>query len=226
MTGLDPVGLGALVVWGAIVGLDLASWPQLMLSRPLVAGSIAGLLVGDIAAGLAVGGVLELFALDVLPIGATQYPDFGVAALTGVVLAAGRPVPAMLGMATGLALVIAILSGPLIERVRRANARAASGAAAALAEGNAHVVSALHLGGLRRDLIRSIVLSLVAVVAGLALRPLGLPPGRLALPLLLVAVAGALAAAIRGAVRSSSQGGRFAWVAAGFAAGVLVLLWR
>lgn len=226
MTGLEPVGLAALVLWGALVGLDLASWPQLMLSRPLVAGSVAGVVVGDPVAGVAVGGLLELFALDVLPIGATRYPDFGVAALAGVVLAADRAVPEMLGAATGLALVLALVSGPLIESVRRGNARAAGSAAAALAAGDARVVAALHFSGLRRDLARSAFLSLIAVAGGMALRGLGTPPAHLALPLLLVAVGGGVAAAVRGAVRSSSQGGRFSWVAAGVAVGIVVVLWR
>jgi len=48
-----------------VVGLDLVSVPQAMLSRPLVAGTVAGWLAGDLEAGLAVGVLLELFALDV-----------------------------------------------------------------------------------------------------------------------------------------------------------------
>ncbi|MCL4866613.1 MAG: PTS sugar transporter subunit IIC, partial [Gemmatimonadales bacterium] len=146
MSDLAPAGLLALAAWGSLVGLDLASWPQLMLSRPIVAGGVAGLLLGDPVAGLTVGSLLELFALDVLPIGATRYPDFGVAALAGVALAAGHDPSAMLGPATALGLVLALGSRPAIEAVRRGNARAASRAADALAAGDVGTVTAVHLG--------------------------------------------------------------------------------
>lgn len=226
MSGFGPVELGALLAWGTLVGLDMASWPQLMLSRPLVAGGITGVLLGDPGTGLVIGAVLELFALDVLPIGASRYPDFGIATLGGVLLAAGRPVAEGLGIATALALVLALLSRPLIEAVRRGNARAASAAADALAAGDAGVVAALHLGGLRRDLIRSLALSVVAIGSALVLRRFGTPPAGLAMPLLLVAVAGGAGAAIRGAIRSTTQGGRVGWVVAGVACGIVVVLWR
>jgi len=226
MSGLEPLGLLALLAWGTLVGVDLASWPQLMLSRPIVAGSVAGLLVGDPAAGIAIGSLMELFALDVLPIGAIRYPDFGVACLAGVVLAAGRGIPAMLGVAAGLALILALGSGWLIEVVRRGNARAAALAAPGLADGDAGTVAAVHLGGIRRDLVRALGQTVVGIGIAVALRPLGAPAPSLALPLMLVAVAGGTAAAVRGAVRSTSQGGRLGWVVAGVAGGVLVLLWR
>lgn len=225
MSDLAPAGLLALAAWGSLVGLDLASWPQLMLSRPIVAGGVAGLLLGDPVAGVTVGGLLELFALDVLPIGATRYPDFGVAALAGVALAAGHDTAAMLGPATALGLVLALGSRPAIEAVRRGNARAASRAADALAAGDVGTVTAVHLGGIRRDLLRALATTIVGVAAALALRPLGAPPPGLALPLLLVAVAGGLAAAVRGAIRSTSQGGRIGWVVVGVAGGILVVAW-
>ena len=41
--------------WGTLVALDLVSVPQAMIARPLVAGAVAGWLVGDVEAGLRVG---------------------------------------------------------------------------------------------------------------------------------------------------------------------------
>ena len=72
MTELSVATLGVLIVWGTVVALDLVSVPQALLSRPVVAGSVAGWIVGDPVAGLRVGVLLELFALDVLPIGAVR----------------------------------------------------------------------------------------------------------------------------------------------------------
>ena len=61
---------------GVLVGLDLVSVPQAMTSRPLVAARWRARL-GDPAAGLRLGAVLELFALETLPVGAARYPDWG-----------------------------------------------------------------------------------------------------------------------------------------------------
>jgi mannose/fructose/N-acetylgalactosamine-specific phosphotransferase system component IIC len=214
-----------LVAWAVLVGMDLTSWPQVMLSRPLVAGAGAGLLTGDPVAGLAVGAVLELFALDVLPIGASRYPDFGVATVGGVVLAAGSAPPRGVGAAVGLGLVLAVASRPMIETVRRANARAAGRAAAELAQGDVATVRRLQRDGLRRDLLRSAVLGLLGIGSGFLLRDY-LPPPSLALPLLLVAVAGGVAAALHGVMRAATQGGRLGWVLAGLLIGAVVLWLR
>ena len=69
MTDLAPSGALLLVIWGMLVGLDLVSVPQAMIARPVVAGAVAGWLAGDVEAGLRVGVLFELFALDVLPVG-------------------------------------------------------------------------------------------------------------------------------------------------------------
>ncbi|MBA3761296.1 MAG: PTS sugar transporter subunit IIC, partial [Gemmatimonadales bacterium] len=79
MSELSSQVVLSLLVWGTLVGLDLVSVPQAMISRPLVAGTVAGWLVGDVEAGLRIGVVFELFALDVLPVGAVRYPDYGPA---------------------------------------------------------------------------------------------------------------------------------------------------
>mgnify|MGYP001324393366 FL=1 len=64
--------LAALLVWGTLVGVDLVSAPQMMIARPFVAGTVAGLLLGDVETGLRVGVVFELFQFDVLPVGAVR----------------------------------------------------------------------------------------------------------------------------------------------------------
>src|SRR5256885_5216342 len=52
-----------------------------MLSRPLVAATLAGALAGHAATGLVIGAALELVALETLPIGASRYPEWGSAAV-------------------------------------------------------------------------------------------------------------------------------------------------
>jgi len=81
------------VLWGGMVGLDAASFPQVMISRPLVAATVTGLLAGRPADGLLLGVVLEVFALLILPVGAARYPEAGTGAVaaSGAYLAAAPP---------------------------------------------------------------------------------------------------------------------------------------
>lgn len=69
----------AVAIWGGIVGLDATSFPQAMLSRPIIAGTITGALVGRPFEGVVVGFLMEVFALITLPIGAAQTPESGTA---------------------------------------------------------------------------------------------------------------------------------------------------
>ncbi len=81
----------AVVAVGTLCGLDLVSVPQAMLSRPLVAGFLGGMVVGAPVQGLAVGALLELFALETLPVGAARYPDWGPpGAAAGALVGASR----------------------------------------------------------------------------------------------------------------------------------------
>src|SRR5256886_10339265 len=73
-----------LLAWGTLVGLDLISVPQMMIARPIVAGPVAGAILGDVATGLALGVVFELFQYDVLPVGAARYPEYGPATVAAV----------------------------------------------------------------------------------------------------------------------------------------------
>lgn len=82
--------LAALVACGAALGLDAVSWPQAMISRPIVAATLGGALLGDATSGFLVGAVLELLGLGHTPYGAAVYPETGPAGLlAGAGLAAG-----------------------------------------------------------------------------------------------------------------------------------------
>ena len=99
--------LWPLLMWGTVVGLDLASVLQGLLNRPLVAGVVAGAILGDLEAGLRIGAVLELFALDVLPIGASRYPNYGAATVAAVAFGAGHEWAVALGPSVLLGLLLA-----------------------------------------------------------------------------------------------------------------------
>lgn len=69
---------------GGFIGLDATSFPQAMISRPLVAGALAGWIAGIPAEGAMLGAVLEAFHLAILPIGAAKYPESGTATAAAV----------------------------------------------------------------------------------------------------------------------------------------------
>ena len=76
-----------LLGWGMLVGVDLVSVPQMMIARPLVAGTVAGAILGDIETGLKLGVVFELLQYDILPVGAVRYPEYGPATVAAVATA-------------------------------------------------------------------------------------------------------------------------------------------
>jgi PTS system mannose-specific IIC component len=211
-----------LLGWGAVVGLDLVSVPQAMLSRPVVAGAVAGWLVGDVDAGLRVGVLFELFALDVLPVGAVRYPDYGPATVAATALAAGAPWQFALGIAGALGLVLAVLGGLTLQLVRRANARAIQRRAAALAAGEGRAIRRLQYGGLVRDALRGASLTGLGLAVAWVLDVQTRLERPTALGLTLVAVGCALSAGTGGAVRSAGRGARLRWLAAGAVVGLIL----
>ncbi len=226
MTAFAPHLIVLLILWGTIVALDLVSVPQAMLSRPIVAGAVAGWIVGDIEAGLRVGVVLELFALDVLPIGAVRYPDYGPATVAATALAAGAPWELGLGVSIGVGLVVAVVGGWSLQVVRRWNALAIQRRAAALAAGESGAIRTLQYVGLLRDASRgAVVTAFGLLVAWAAVRWLPLDR-QTAVGLTLVAIGSGLSAAAAGAVRSAGRGERLKWLAAGAAAGTLLAVLR
>jgi len=222
MTAGTGVALLALAV-GA--GLDLASVVQGLLSRPLIVSALAGTVLGDLEGSLRIGAVLELFALDVIPVGASRYPDFGAATVAGVLYSAGTPWQETLGPAVGLGLVLGILGGGSIPAVRRWNARLVASFADRLAAGDARAVDEVHLRCLFHDLIRSIGVAVLFVGVGAAARELELyPPAELGPWLVAVALGGGLWAAVHGAVDAAGASARGRWLATGLAVGLLVAL--
>lgn len=114
-------------LWGGVVGLDTAGLGQTMVSRPIVAATVTGLIFGRPAEGLLLGIVLEFFALPILPIGAARYPETGTAAVAATAALCAVTEPNAGAVAWALAVVFALVVEPLTERsvieIRRLNAR-------------------------------------------------------------------------------------------------------
>jgi len=165
-----PAGYVGTALLGAVLGLDVVSFPQAMLSRPLVAATIAGALAGSATLGLLVGATLELFALETLPIGASRYPEWGSAAVVGGTLFAMAehvdPLasPGVMSTAVLGAIATAWVGSRSMVLLRTLNGRLARRSMDALAAGSARTVVGLQMSGLLGDLVRGFLLTLVALL--------------------------------------------------------------
>ena len=82
---MDLLRLGLL---GGVLGLDSTAVGQFMVSRPLVAGWLAGWVAGVPEFGITIGAVLEVFLLVSFPTGGARFPEGSTAAVVAVGVAA------------------------------------------------------------------------------------------------------------------------------------------
>ena len=213
-----------LLAWGTLVGIDLVSVPQMMIARPLVAGAVAGAMLGDLPTGLLLGVVFELFQLDILPVGAVRYPEYGPATIAAVSAAHAAPGLLGLGLGTMVGLVTALVGGLSLHLLRRLNAHAVHRAAARIEAGDAEALFRTHLGGIVRDAFRAA--GVTAIGLGLAWVGRVVLAGALSAPgvtvLAVAAAAGALAAGAGGTFRLIGRGPALRWFAVGLGGSALV----
>jgi mannose/fructose/N-acetylgalactosamine-specific phosphotransferase system component IIC len=163
MNALDVLPIATL---GGVLGLDVVSFPQAMISRPLVASTLAGALIGDAAAGLMLGAALELIALETLPFGASRYPEWGSASVVGGAIFASHaehPAGAM-SLAVVGALATTWVGGWTMVKLRQLNAVWAGRKRDALEAGARGAVTSLQLMGMTADLVRGVLLTAIAYV--------------------------------------------------------------
>jgi len=56
-------------LWGGLIALDITGFGPLMIAQPLVAGPLFGWLTGHLAAGVIIGGIVQLLWMDITPVG-------------------------------------------------------------------------------------------------------------------------------------------------------------
>lgn len=161
---MQPLAVLPLAMLGGLLGLDVVSFPQAMISRPLVASTLAGTLAGDGVSGLLAGAALELIALETLPFGASRYPEWGSAAVVGGALFASWPThpPGGMTLAVVAALATAWVGSWSMVRLREWNVRAATRARVAIEGGDPSAVIGLQLRGMTADFLRGALLTAVA----------------------------------------------------------------
>ena len=150
---------------GAVLGLDVVSFPQAMVSRPIVAATLGGAFIGNPPAGLLIGVVLEMIALDTLPFGASRYPEWGSAGVVGGSLFASQApgMPGALPASLLAALLTASISGWSMVMLRRLIASRLERTRDQLEAGSRDALLSLHLSGMSLDLLRAALVTIVAM---------------------------------------------------------------
>jgi mannose/fructose/N-acetylgalactosamine-specific phosphotransferase system component IIC len=218
----------ALIVLGAVVALDATSFGQLMLSRPLVAGTLAGAVVGMPLEGAMIGALLEALSFSILPVGAAKYPETGTAAVAAV---------GALGLsgvaATPPALLIVLVYGLAWQRLfgatvivgRYINERLVHAGEGALSGRMDRMIERRHVASMVLDLMRGGSVTAFALILGVPLLRLLVPGWTLPAQVAAVAVSAAAAAALAGAARLFGGSRReFYLLLTGAACGLLLLL--
>lgn len=213
-----------LLAWGTLVGVDLVSVAQVMIARPLVAGAVAGALLGDLATGVQVGFVFELFQFDILPIGAVRYPEFGPATVAAVATVHWSGGSAALGIGVALGLLLGLLGGASLHWLRDANGRAVRAASAALEAGDVRALKRVHRHGLWRDAGRACLVTAVGLGAARLVVALGVAtwPPHVLMVATVAAAGAALAAGATGLLRLVGRGPTLRWLAVGLVSGAVI----
>ncbi len=161
-----------LALVGGVVGLDATSFPQAMVSRPLVAATLAGWAFGRPGAGMLLGALIEIFSLVILPFGAARYPESGTAAAAAAAAytateSAGPPEPLLL-LAVVFALAWEQVAGASVIFTRRLNERLVpDGSPNSIF--TAHRVAQRHLLAIAIDFVRGVWAVMLGALIGLVL---------------------------------------------------------
>lgn len=203
---------------GGVLGLDGVSCVQSMVARPIVAGPLAGLVIGDPAAGMWAGALLELVSLAQLPIGANRHWDTGPAAVAAAVAASTvSPAGTALLIGVGFGSIVGWAGSWSIHALRYVNARVvASEVGRPMAP---RELDYRHLAAMTIDFFRAALLTLTAVLCVVVITPYvgGAPQSAVTISSVALLVA---AAAALGVVVGTMARGRVVMIA--FGVGVLV----
>jgi mannose/fructose/N-acetylgalactosamine-specific phosphotransferase system component IIC len=167
---------------GGIVFVDGEAFGQFMISQPLVAGAVAGLIFGNWMAGCTVGLLMQLPYLAEIPMGGTKVSLGGIGAYCAAGIAASFSGDGQFVLPFSLAVGILVswVAIPVQNQLRSINLRLARNADAAAAEGNLARISQLqYLAALVAFAAGALTSGFVVQIAGVIWRgllaPLDLP---------------------------------------------------
>lgn len=169
MESYTPYLLGAGMA--ILLGLDRTAVLQIMISRPLVAGPLVGLLLGDAMTGLTIGMLLELLWLCRMPVGASIPHDDTQVTIGATTLAIALSGTAGKGIGLTLCALLVALPlgkiGQVVERtVRSRNQRLPAAAQQTLQHGGLPAIERLHLLGLANFALGALTTYIAIVLIG------------------------------------------------------------
>lgn len=166
-----------LAFWAGFTYFSRRFMGELYLERPIIAGTVAGLIMGDLQTGLVVGATIELAMMGVLEIGGGVGPNGAVGSILGVAFAISA------GLSTEEALVLALTAailGSFFQLIAKAASTIfVSGAEHYAEKNNANGVAAMvHLGNLFHFLANFIPTFVVLAFGSAAVEGImnGIPP--------------------------------------------------
>ncbi len=168
--------LALIFLLGGIVATDTTAAFQVLVSHPLVACTLAGLILGDLQVGLTMGVLLELPWLAEVPVGGVRINEGNVGALVSATLAVvlSRAVnrPEVVFFVTILwGIAVAFVGGWVVIACRRVNVLLLHRADAAAARGDVRGLSACHVGAIALMAVAGVLMTCAGVLGGLAVLP-------------------------------------------------------
>jgi len=154
----------ALSLLGGLLALDGTTLGQFMVSRPLVAGLLAGWTVGAPVEGFLTGAILEVYLLVSFPVGGSRFPEGAPATVVASALAASSEHPG--GMALGIAvgLVWGQIGAYSATLLRSLNERLVPDPAGG--ELTAATVARAHFTGVLLDFLRGALVTATGLLFG------------------------------------------------------------
>lgn len=146
---MEGYGIGValiLAVW-AYISIVLVLGPGLWLWEALVAGTVTGLVVGNVEIGLQIGATLTLMSLGMWTYGGATMPDFMTGAILGTAFAALKGGPGALEAGLAVAIPASILMTQLDVLGRSVTTVFIHGADRYLEKGDLGGITWMHLLG-------------------------------------------------------------------------------
>ena len=154
-----------LLLVSAFVAQDTTAGPQLLVSEPLVAGPLAGWILGDFGVGLVIGIAAQLIWSGAVPAGSVRFLDVNVGTVC-VVVAAVVVGGSSLAMAASLVWLVPVglLGSVLTEANRRINGQIV--ASVRPESDGSRLIACRHLAGWAIAGVRGIVTAAIGVPLG------------------------------------------------------------
>ena len=162
----------AAALLGGLIGLDRTALGQFMISQPVVAAPVTGWVLGDLNAGLIIGGVLELIWVMDLPVGTFVPADSTATAISATAIAAiggrGSAEPWMIGFCLLLTTIMVPVTMAADHLMRTRNASIPEHALGGRGRPTEGSITRWHLAGLLAFFLKSFLLCLGLIAAGVA----------------------------------------------------------